>query len=62
MASILSWPQSVNGAFNEPNSFGISGLICQAKATEFGMHVGLDMLINIGSEFYHNCKKNWDIL
>ena len=43
-----------NGPFNEPVSFGIPGLIFQAKVTKFGTKVGLKMLININSESFHN--------
>ena len=46
-----------NGPFNEPASFGIPGLIFQAKVTKFGTNVGLQMLINIISGFFHNNKK-----
>ena len=38
-----------NGTFNEPASFGIPGLIFQAKVTKLGTKVGLNMLININS-------------
>ena len=37
---------------NEPASFGIPGLIFQAKFTKFGTRVGLKMLININSGFF----------
>ena len=40
--------------FNEPASFGIPELICQAKVTKFDTTLGLNMLINISSGFYHN--------
>ena len=48
-----------NGPFNDPASFGISGLIFQAKFTQFGTKVGLKMLININSVFSIIGKKNW---
>ena len=46
-----------NGSFNEQASFGIPGLIFQAKATKFGTKVGLNMLININSVFFIVAKK-----
>ena len=46
-----------NGPFNEPASFGIPGVIFQAKVTKFGTKVGLKMLININSGFFHNQQK-----
>ena len=49
-----------NAPLNEPASFGILGLIFQAKVTKFGTKVGLKMLININSGFFHSRqKKNW---
>ena len=36
-----------NGPFNKPASFGIPGLIFQARVIKFGTEVGLNMLINI---------------
>ena len=46
-----------NRPFNEPINFGIPGLIFEAKVSKFGTNVGLMMLINIDSGFYHNCQK-----
>ena len=43
---------SLNMRINELASFGIPGLIFQAKATKFGTKVGLNMLINISSGFF----------
>ena len=31
--------------FNEPDSFGIPGLIFQAKVTKFGTNVGLNIQV-----------------
>ena len=42
-----------NGPLNEVINFGIPGFIFQAKVTKFGANVGLYMLINISSGFYH---------
>ena len=51
-----------NGPFNEPASFGIPGLIFQAKVTKLRSQVGLNMLINTNSGFCHNRqKKFWQI-
>ena len=38
-------------------ALGIAGLIFQAKVTKFGTNVGLSMLVNISSGFYHMCQK-----
>ena len=46
-----------NGPFNEPASFGIPGLIFQAKVTKFSTKVGLKMLININSVFFFIISK-----
>ena len=46
-----------NGPFNEPASFDIPGLIYQAKVTKFGTKVGLNILININSGFFHIQQK-----
>ena len=46
-----------NGPFNEPASFGIPGLIFEAKGTKFCTAVGFQMLININSGFIHNQQK-----
>ena len=46
-----------NGPFNEPASFGIPELIIQAKVTKYGTKVGINMLINISSVFFHNSQK-----
>ena len=35
----------------------IPGLIFQAKATKLGTHIGLNMLIDISSEFNNDCKE-----
>ena len=51
-----------NGPFNEPDSFGIPGLIFYAKVTKFGTNVGLSMLININFGFYQNLQQKWQIL
>ena len=32
-------------------------LLAYLKVTKFGTHVGLNMLINISCEFYHNRQK-----
>ena len=45
-----------NEPFSELRNFGIPGFIFQAKDTKFGTHVGLNIAINISSEFYHNRK------
>ena len=48
-----------NGPFNELTSFGIPGLIFQAKVTKFGTHVGLNMVIAISSGFNDISKKKF---
>ena len=45
-----------NGPFNERASFGIPGIIFQAKVTKFGTNVRLNKLFNITSVFYHHWK------
>ena len=45
---------SHNGPFNEPNNFGIHGLILRVKVIKFGTNAGINMFINISSGFYHD--------
>ena len=42
-------------------ALGIPGLIFQAKVAKFGTNVGLNMLINISSEFITTAKIFGDI-
>ena len=48
-----------NGPFNELASFDIPELIFQAKVTKFGIKVGLNMVINISSGFFHSRQKKF---
>ena len=54
---VLPHKNAHNGPFNEPASFGIPELIFQARVTKFGTKVGLNMLIDISSRFFHNRQK-----
>ena len=43
-----------NEPFNEPGYFGIPGLIFHVKAIKFDTSLGLIMLFNMSTGFYHN--------
>ena len=56
---VLPHKYAHNGPFNEPAAFGIPELIFQARVTKFGTKVGLNMVINISSGFFHSRQKKF---
>ena len=52
---------SHNGPFNEPNNFGIHGLILRVKVIKFGTNAGINMFINKVPDFIMTATMFWRI-